>query len=70
MGEMKVLNTCEFCRFWCEQYFNVGECRRHAPIATQQGNIDRGGKWQDLEPARWPATDKLDSCGDFELKGP
>lgn len=60
-----MINKCSSCKYWNKtQYFQEGECRKHAPInlgieCHPQNNIIN---------TRWPVTTESDWCDDHEFK--
>lgn len=57
---------CKTCRFFEKNnYYNMGDCRRHAPIRE----VHRGDVFAltNQEPSSyWPGVREDDYCGDYE----
>lgn len=69
---------CETCRFWNADgpasehpgYADLRECRRHAPVPVQLGNIALSIRLESSTGSEcgWPTTAPDDWCGEWEPK--
>ncbi len=71
------MKTCKECRFFAEDKYDVGECRRHAPMPTpyliwrKEAPTDENGFIANPDNTFvWPtiADAKEDWCGEFKEK--
>ena len=58
-----VAAQCSNCRFWFNDGYDTGECRRHAPPVLKLG-YDHSYRMEDR--AHWPNTHGGEWCGDYE----
>ncbi len=59
--------ACENCRFWHKTHYNMGECKRHAPVFYNDPPRHPDG---DMPQRRFPRVKGHDGCGDFERDPP